>query len=118
MVKAHMTKLYWYDTEVRKLQAQGYAPVEAHRIVMDRFLNMDGVEWTPNNYNITVISEGRINMIKILKEWLDYWRNFLKGIVADDRYDVIDDASDSPIYDQLEREWSKKGKLPLTLRVY
>jgi hypothetical protein len=57
-------------------------------------------------------------MIKILKEWLDYWRNFLNGIVTEERYDVIDNASDSPIYDQLEREWSRKGKLPLTLRAY
>ena len=57
-------------------------------------------------------------MIKTLRECLDYWRDLSLGITVDDRYDVVDDASDSPIYDQLEREWVKSGKLPLTLRAY
>jgi hypothetical protein len=41
-----MTKLVWYETEMNKLKAFGYAPGEAHRIVMDRLDNIDGViEW-------------------------------------------------------------------------
>ena len=44
--KSHMTKLAWYETEMNKLKAFGYAPGEAHKIVMDRLDNMDGViEW-------------------------------------------------------------------------
>ena len=50
-------------------------------------------------------------MIKILKDWLNYWRNFISGIVADDRYDVMDNGSDTPVYDRLEREWARIGKL-------
>lgn len=58
-------------------------------------------------------------MIKTLKECLegfsDYWRDLALGIDTGDRYDVMDSASDNPIYDQLEREWARKGHLPLTL---
>ena len=44
-VKAHMTKLYWYETEMDKLQALGYASGEAHRILVDRLSEMDAIEW-------------------------------------------------------------------------
>ena len=46
MAKAHMTKLYWYETEMDKLEALGYASGEAHKIVIDRLLSMDNIEWS------------------------------------------------------------------------
>jgi hypothetical protein len=76
---------------------------------------MDAIEWSPNSYNITVFSDEGVSMVKTIKDWFGYWRNFFRGIVSEDRYDVVDEASDSPIYDQLEREWAKKGHLSLTL---
>jgi hypothetical protein len=54
-------------------------------------------------------------MIKTLRECLDYLRDLSLGVDAGDRYDIMDSASDNPIYDQLEREWAKSGRLPLTL---
>lgn len=46
MAKAGMTKLYWYETEMNKLEALGYAPAEAHVKVMGWLSDMDGViEW-------------------------------------------------------------------------
>lgn len=45
MAKAHMTKLYWYETEMNKLVALGYAEGEAHRKCMDYLLDMDLIEW-------------------------------------------------------------------------
>lgn len=58
-------------------------------------------------------------MSKFIKEWFRYWRDFFAGLVADDRYDVYpspdDDKGDTPIFDQLEREWANKGRFSLTL---
>ena len=46
MVKAHMTKLYWYEVELDKLIALGYSSGEAHRIVIDELESMgDSIEW-------------------------------------------------------------------------
>ena len=45
MAKAHMTKLHWYETEMDKLQALGYASGEAHKILKDRLSEMDVIEW-------------------------------------------------------------------------
>jgi hypothetical protein len=46
MAKAHMTKLGWYEVELDKLIALGYAPAEAHRIIKDRLESMgDKIEW-------------------------------------------------------------------------
>lgn len=46
MAKAGMTKLYWYETEMDKLEALGYASAEAHIKVMGWLSDMDGViEW-------------------------------------------------------------------------
>lgn len=57
--KAHMTKLYWYDTELTKLIGIGYASGEAHKILMDRLATMD-IEWLElDNNNLTVQSEWR-----------------------------------------------------------
>jgi hypothetical protein len=46
MAKAHMTKLHWYETEMDKLVAVGYAEGEAHKLVIDRLESMgDSIEW-------------------------------------------------------------------------
>ena len=45
MAKAHMTKLGWYEVEMDKLEALGYAPYEAHRLVIDRLESMTDIEW-------------------------------------------------------------------------
>ena len=45
MTKAHMTKLHWYETEMDKLEALGYASGEAHRILMDWYDKMGAIEW-------------------------------------------------------------------------
>lgn len=45
MVKAHMTKLYWYETEMDKLEKLGYASGEAHKIVMEMLSKMSAIEW-------------------------------------------------------------------------
>jgi hypothetical protein len=46
MAEAGMTKLYWYETEMNKLQALGYSSGEAHKIVKGWLSKMEGViEW-------------------------------------------------------------------------
>jgi hypothetical protein len=46
MAEAGMTKLYWYETEMDKLEKLGYASGEAHKIVMGWLSKMEGViEW-------------------------------------------------------------------------
>jgi hypothetical protein len=46
MAEAGMTKLYWYETEMDKLEALGYAPAEAHVKVMGWLSDMEGrIEW-------------------------------------------------------------------------
>lgn len=46
MAKAHMTKLGWYEVELNKLIAQGYASGEAHKIVIQMLDAMgDSIEW-------------------------------------------------------------------------
>jgi hypothetical protein len=45
MAKAHMTKLGWYEAELDKLIALGYAPAEAHNLVKDRLESMANIEW-------------------------------------------------------------------------
>lgn len=57
MAKAHMTALYWYETELDKLIKQGYASGEAHKILMDRLANMDSIEWMEPTNKLTVQSE-------------------------------------------------------------
>lgn len=57
MAKAHMTALYWYQTELDKLIKQGYASGEAHKILMDRLADMDSIEWMEPTNNLTVQSE-------------------------------------------------------------
>lgn len=65
-------------------------------------------------------------ILLFLKDWYDYFR----GLVPVNRCELGGHVSliapiltketkkygDTPIYDQLEREWVKDGKLPLTLR--
>ena len=65
-------------------------------------------------------------ILSFLKDWYDY----LRGLVPASRCELDGHVSliapiltketrkhgDTPIYDQLEREWVKDGKLPLTLR--
>lgn len=48
-------------------------------------------------------------MHKLIINWFYYWVDFFRGIVADDYYDVTGEEWDTPIYDQLEREWARKG---------
>jgi hypothetical protein len=55
MAKAHMTALYWYQTELDKLIKQGYASGEAHKILMDRLADMDSIEWMEPTNNLTVL---------------------------------------------------------------
>lgn len=43
-------------------------------------------------------------IIKFLKDWKDY----LNGLVPADHAQLGWSDSDTPIYDQLEREWAKK----------
>lgn len=51
--KAGMTKLYWYETEMDKLEALGYAPVEAHIKVMGWLSDMEGhIEWWEKEYDL------------------------------------------------------------------
>lgn len=57
MAKAHMTALYWYNTELDNLIKQGYASGEGHKILMDRLANMDSIEWMEPTNNLTVPSE-------------------------------------------------------------
>ena len=57
MAKAHMTALYWYNTELDKLIKQGYASGEAHKILMDRLADMDSIEWMEPTNNLTVLLE-------------------------------------------------------------
>jgi hypothetical protein len=57
MAKAHMTALYWYNTELDKLIKQGYASGEAHKILKDRLAMMDSIEWMEPTNNLTVQSE-------------------------------------------------------------
>lgn len=55
MAKAHMTALYWYQTELDKLIKVGYASGEAHKILKDRLANMDSIEWLEPINNLTVL---------------------------------------------------------------
>ena len=57
MAKAHMTALYWYNTELDKLIKQGYASGEGHKILMDRLSDMGSIEWMEPTNNLTVQSE-------------------------------------------------------------
>jgi hypothetical protein len=58
MANAGMTKLYWYEVELAKLQGIGYASGEAHKILMDRLSTMDSVEWhEPNNLTVLLDKE-------------------------------------------------------------
>lgn len=58
MAKAHMTKEYWFDTELDNAIRQGYAQGEAMQIVLDKFATMDSIEWyEPDNNNLTVLSD-------------------------------------------------------------
>ena len=57
MAKAHMTALYWYNTELDKLIKQGYASGEGHKILMDRLSDMNSIEWMEPTNNLTVPSE-------------------------------------------------------------
>ena len=57
MAKAHMTALYWYETELDKLIKQGYASGEGHKILMDRLSDMGSIEWMEPTNNLTVQSE-------------------------------------------------------------
>lgn len=59
MAKAHMTKAYWYDTELNKLLSIGYDGRDAHQLIMDRLATMDSIEWYEPNNNLTVPSERR-----------------------------------------------------------
>jgi hypothetical protein len=43
--KAHMTKSYWYDTELTKLLNIGYDGREAHALITERLATMDQIEW-------------------------------------------------------------------------
>lgn len=45
MAKAHMTKMYWFESEVDKLIAQGVSNGEALQIILDRLATMDSIEW-------------------------------------------------------------------------
>jgi hypothetical protein len=54
MAKAHMTALYWYNTELDKLIRLGYASGEAHKILMDRLAIMNSIEWMEPTNNLTV----------------------------------------------------------------
>jgi hypothetical protein len=55
MAKAHMTALYWYQTELDKLIKVGYASGEAHKILKDRLATMDSIEWLEPTNNLTVL---------------------------------------------------------------
>jgi hypothetical protein len=57
MAKAHMTALYWYNTELDNLIKVGYASGEAHKILMDRLATMNSIEWMEPTNNLTVPSE-------------------------------------------------------------
>jgi hypothetical protein len=57
MAKAHMTKAYWYDTELDKLLDIGYDGQSAHQMIMDRLAKMDAIEWYEPTNNLTVLSE-------------------------------------------------------------
>jgi len=48
-------------------------------------------------------------IIRFLKDWKDY----LNGLVPADwsELDWSGNESDTPIYDQLEREWANKGRI-------
>jgi len=54
MAKAHMTALYWHNTELDKLISVGYASGEAHKILRDRLASMDSIEWLEPTNNLTV----------------------------------------------------------------
>jgi hypothetical protein len=64
-------------------------------------------------------------IVSFLKDWLDYWRDYFGGLKPakselDGHVSLIapiltketSKRGDTPIYDQLEREWVKDGKLP------
>lgn len=56
MAKAHMTKAYWFESEVDRLIAQGVPNGEALQIILDRLATMDSIEWyVPDNNNLTVL---------------------------------------------------------------
>jgi len=57
MAKAHMTALYWYETELDKLIKQGYASGEGHKMLKDRLAEMDSIEWMEPTNNLTVLLE-------------------------------------------------------------
>jgi hypothetical protein len=57
VAKAHMTALYWYQTELDKLIKVGYASGEAHKILKDRLADMDSIEWMEPTNNLTVLLE-------------------------------------------------------------
>jgi hypothetical protein len=57
MAKAHMTALYWYQTELDKLIRLGYASGEGHKILKDRLATMDSIEWMEPTNNLTVLSD-------------------------------------------------------------
>jgi hypothetical protein len=51
----------------------------------------------------------------LVKDWFFYGWDFLVGFVNGERRNVLDEGSDTPIYDQLEREWARNGRLSFTL---
>ena len=56
MAKAHMTKAYWFESEVDRLIAQGVPNGEALQIILDRLATMDSIEWyVPDNNNLPVL---------------------------------------------------------------
>lgn len=55
MVKAHMTKLYWYEVELAKLLDIGYDGRDAHQLIMDRLDTMDNIEWQEPEVHILTI---------------------------------------------------------------
>lgn len=57
MAKAHMTKSYWFESEVDRLIAQGVPNGEALQIILDRLATMDSIEWYEPTNNLTVLSE-------------------------------------------------------------
>lgn len=58
MANAHMTKEYWYDTELSKLLDIGYNGQDAHQLIMDRLATMDSIEWLEkDNNNLTADSK-------------------------------------------------------------
>ena len=57
------------------------------------------------------------NTIKEMVSFLKDWRDYMNGLIPASHAELgwSGNESDTPIYDQLEREWAEQGRLGASL---